>query len=562
MWYAKNSENKKRNMAIDHEEGKLWMSYLNLSRFNRDREDEESQEPTSSVEDMDIDPPPAEDTPSQNKEDLVSPLNSGLQFPMKGSLVLMFSILLIFFDKKKRKADSTRSNDDEPKIGANKVSDFLLFWIIPYLCRYTQQKVREIVKHHQEHNQQEFRSVCKKSSFDIIKEAMLTCGFPAELKTTILSKYKDFYGTEQLEYKVSIMRLSCQMRKHFLKLQGTWKPVVTTSSLQVCPEGCSDIVLSIGVVTTREKHLSVCFSYPQGTGGKRVADLFQAIGAHYLDHFSLVILHGLCRNDQDPDYKVGSLYPVSGIRKVIFTGEYPQLAEKSSFSTSQGKFCRAEVPETYKLWDQEKPARSYKLRAVNLNGSLLYNIEKSGRKGNIAVVLCIKDTFGSFGSCLPTLPEATKVIIVNFVRAVVAAGLPKVYPSKADEEDRDEIERGFPDEEEEMEDMDETSEDEPSASGQDPAVKKGNPENDELEQLANDIDPSYWTKVGRKLKIDDPKITAIDKENEEFSEKKYKMLLHWKQKNGRHATWKELYQALVNVNLRDSAEKHCCKEMN
>lgn len=93
-------------------------------------------------------------------------------------------------------------------------------------------------------------------------------------------------------------------------------------------------------------------------------------------------------------------------------------------------------------------------------------------------------------------------------------------------------------------------------------MKKGNPEKDELEQLADDIDPRVWKKVARKLKIDDPKITAIDKENEEFSEKKYKMLQEWKQKNGRAASWEKLYQALVDAHLRELAEKHCCKEMN
>ena len=99
-----------------------------------------------------------------------------------------------------------RSNEDEPKIGASKVSDFLLFWIIPYLLSYTHQKVREM--YHPVHNRREFRSICKKSSFDVIKEAMSTFGFPAELKTTILSKYKDFYGTKQLEYEYDLVRSS------------------------------------------------------------------------------------------------------------------------------------------------------------------------------------------------------------------------------------------------------------------------------------------------------------------------------------------------------------------
>ena len=93
-------------------------------------------------------------------------------------------------------------------------------------------------------------------------------------------------------------------------------------------------------------------------------------------------------------------------------------------------------------------------------------------------------------------------------------------------------------------------------------VRKGNPELDELEQLANDIDPSVWKKVARKLKIDNPVITAIDKENEEFYEKKYTMLQEWKRANGSAATWRELNQALMDANLRELAEKHCCAKMN
>ena len=93
-------------------------------------------------------------------------------------------------------------------------------------------------------------------------------------------------------------------------------------------------------------------------------------------------------------------------------------------------------------------------------------------------------------------------------------------------------------------------------------VKKCNPKSDELEQLANDIDASDWKKVARKLKIHGPKVTAIHKEYEEFCEKIYQMLLKWKQANGSAATWKKLYQALIDAGLRELAEKHCCKKTN
>ena len=93
-------------------------------------------------------------------------------------------------------------------------------------------------------------------------------------------------------------------------------------------------------------------------------------------------------------------------------------------------------------------------------------------------------------------------------------------------------------------------------------VKKGNPENDELELLANDINPEDWKKVARKLKIDDPKITAIHQENEECYEKIYTMLRKWKQKNGRAATWEKLHQALGEAELGELAERHCCEKVN
>ena len=46
-------------------------------------------------------------------------------------------------------------------------------------------------------------------------------------------------------------------------------------------------------------------------------------------------------------------------------------------------------------------------------------------------------------------------------------------------------------------------------------MKKGNPKRKELEQLANNIDPRVWKKVGRELEISDPRITAIDGKREE-----------------------------------------------
>ena len=215
MGYGKKSENKKCQMAINKEEAEVWMGFLNLSRFTREKNPEEGTS-TSVEEDvpMDIDFPTPRDTQAldiedaqqmedHNSEDSVSPNDSGLQIPLKGSYVLLFSILLIFFDKKPKK--SATSTDGEPKIGANKVSDFLLFWIIPYLLNYSHQKVREIVKHHREKKKSDFTKTVKMSSLKIIEEAMESCQVSPELKQAIKTKYKDFYGTEQLEYDYDLL---------------------------------------------------------------------------------------------------------------------------------------------------------------------------------------------------------------------------------------------------------------------------------------------------------------------------------------------------------------------
>ena len=229
MGYGKKSENKKCQMAIDKEEADVWMGFLNLSRFSRERgpaeENEESvQEETLPAEDddqstpmegdipMEIDFPTPMDTQALDLEDTqvldyeesVNPNDSGLQIPLKGSYILLFSILLIFFEKKTRKKSSS-STADEPKIGANKISDFLLFWILPFLLNYSHRKVREIVKHHKEVNGRDFNNIVKKSTFEIIQDAMTSCNVPTELKLAIMNKYKDFYGTEQLEYEYNLL---------------------------------------------------------------------------------------------------------------------------------------------------------------------------------------------------------------------------------------------------------------------------------------------------------------------------------------------------------------------
>lgn len=99
MGYGKKSENKKCQMAINKEEAEVWMGFLNLSRFTREKSPEEGT--STSVEEevpMDMDFPTPRDTQAldiedtqqmedHNSEDSVGPNDSGLQIPLKGSYV-------------------------------------------------------------------------------------------------------------------------------------------------------------------------------------------------------------------------------------------------------------------------------------------------------------------------------------------------------------------------------------------------------------------------------------------------------------------------------------------
>ena len=89
------------------------------------------------------------------------------------------------------------------------------------------------------------------------------------------------------------------------------------------------------------------------------------------------------------------------------------------------------------------------------------------------------------------------------------------------------------------------------------AVKKGVPSNDELEHLSLEI--AQWEKLGRRLNFKNSELKAFHKENEEWSEKAFAMLLKWKETNGSSATYRCLCKALCHefVNRKDLAEKFC-----
>lgn len=215
-----------------------------------------------------------------------------------------------------------------------------------------------------------------------------------------------------------------------------------------------------------------------------MAALFRAVGAHYLDHFTLAFLHGLWLDFRDPEWelKVGNLYSVTEARKITFTKHSLDMkgikgTEAYVFSEVQGRFCRAEFPETFESWEQtvledqfvkkfnskkkinqpgispkferdetftvgysaaskknrlktipsraDQRLKKYQIKAVNLEGCLLSNLAKCGRKNNISVVLVIEDSCDVHGSLMPELRDAIKSIITSYVQAVVVAGLPE-----------------------------------------------------------------------------------------------------------------------------------------
>ena len=86
-------------------------------------------------------------------------------------------------------------------------------------------------------------------------------------------------------------------------------------------------------------------------------------------------------------------------------------------------------------------------------------------------------------------------------------------------------------------------------------VKQGVPSDEDLEWLSQKL--KKWKTLGRRLKIEEVRLTMIDDENTELFKKIYKMLLHWKERNGSTTTYTILHDALCHplVNRTDLAEQ-------
>ena len=207
MGYGKKSDNKKGKMALTAEEGALWMNFLNLSRFARfSSSDETTSDGLGEEEPMELSFPTEDDTQAHD-QDVVLPRNSGLLIPLKGRYILLFSILLIFDEKKekRKKKEEDRSDIDEATIGPNKISDFMLFWILPYLLNFSHRKVQEVKKHREEQGSKFFDFV-KRSTFNVIDESFAPCGVSGEHREVVLEHFKDYYGTEQLKHEYELFK--------------------------------------------------------------------------------------------------------------------------------------------------------------------------------------------------------------------------------------------------------------------------------------------------------------------------------------------------------------------
>ena len=92
-------------------------------------------------------------------------------------------------------------------------------------------------------------------------------------------------------------------------------------------------------------------------------------------------------------------------------------------------------------------------------------------------------------------------------------------------------------------------------------VKPGVPSEEDLEWLSLKLDK--WKTFGRRLQIEEERFKVFDKENDAFREKIYKMLLHWKERDGSAATYTVLNEALRHplVSRKDLAELLCCQQL-
>ena len=81
---------------------------------------------------------------------------------------------------------------------------------------------------------------------------------------------------------------------------------------------------------------------------------------------------------------------------------------------------------------------------------------------------------------------------------------------------------------------------------------------DELESLSVRV-RATWKSLARRLLFSVVEIEAFDKANARLGDKAYRMLMSWKEREGSHATYQVLHDALSHelVGHRELAERFC-----
>lgn len=227
--YGKKSDNKKGRMAITKPEAQNWMNFFDLAewkanrRLARNREDVNAMarsregEADMEVEDVHVDRafsfPTEKDFQALEfntedcEEDVIDPSDSGLKIRgVKSRYLLFFSILLMYYKKENHKSNTKRKTGS---VGPNKISDFLLFWILPYLMNFTQQQLNNINEHHKAQSKTsgvpEFSvPTVSMSAMEIIQAVFGSCHVPEAKQGELLDKYRSYYGTDKLERKYSL----------------------------------------------------------------------------------------------------------------------------------------------------------------------------------------------------------------------------------------------------------------------------------------------------------------------------------------------------------------------
>ena len=92
-----------------------------------------------------------------------------------------------------------------------------------------------------------------------------------------------------------------------------------------------------------------------------------------------------------------------------------------------------------------------------------------------------------------------------------------------------------------------------------PVIKDGVPTDRDLQLLSMKLG-EYWKYLAQALGFEKPEITAFLKQNEELREKALEMLLKWRAKYGKGATFRVLYDALCDerVDHLELAQNYCC----